>query len=141
MFHERCTDVGAQGEFKRYTNCCGSRTGAIAVLLFFTAALVVVGLAAWRQSGLHQSVGGGRGLACLQAGPATSWSCVAIRLFTVRRAISMRCVCISNSFTAARQFAAARGDATALIERIPRRAACCRLSSRGVETELTPWVA
>ncbi|WP_163558741.1 ATP-binding protein [Halomonas sp. NO4] len=34
------------------------KVGAIAALLFFTAALVVVGLVAWRQEGLHQSVGG-----------------------------------------------------------------------------------
>nr|WP_275298163.1 ATP-binding protein [Halomonas campisalis] len=34
------------------------KLGAIAALLFFTAALVVVGLVAWRQEGLHSSVGG-----------------------------------------------------------------------------------
>ncbi|WP_104202304.1 ATP-binding protein [Billgrantia saliphila] len=34
------------------------RLGAAAVLLFFAAALFVVGLVAWRQEGLHQSVGG-----------------------------------------------------------------------------------
>ncbi|KAA0012769.1 response regulator [Billgrantia pellis] len=34
------------------------RLGAVAVLLFFAAALIVVGLAAWRQEGLHESVGG-----------------------------------------------------------------------------------
>jgi signal transduction histidine kinase/CheY-like chemotaxis protein/HPt (histidine-containing phosphotransfer) domain-containing protein len=34
------------------------KLGAMAALLFFTAAIVVVGLVAWRQEGLHQSVGG-----------------------------------------------------------------------------------
>lgn len=34
------------------------KVGAIVALLFFTAALVVVGLVAWRQEGLHRSVGG-----------------------------------------------------------------------------------
>ena len=34
------------------------KLGAITAPLFFTAALVVVGLAAWRQEGLHRSVGG-----------------------------------------------------------------------------------
>ncbi|EWH02694.1 ATP-binding protein [Halomonas sp. BC04] len=33
------------------------KLGAMAALLFFTAALVVVGLAAWRQEGLYQNVG------------------------------------------------------------------------------------
>ena len=32
------------------------KLGAVAALLFFAAALVVVGLAAWRQEELHQSV-------------------------------------------------------------------------------------
>lgn len=34
------------------------KLGAIAALLFFTAALVVVGLVAWRQESVYQSVGG-----------------------------------------------------------------------------------
>ncbi|SDJ72586.1 ATP-binding protein [Billgrantia gudaonensis] len=94
------------------------KAGAIAVLLFFTAALVVVGLAAWRQEGLHQSVGGD-----------TAWHAYKLD----RDIVELRSD-LAHADGAARNLDALRlhfeliysrvnllqrGDVTALIERIP----------------------